>query len=120
MTIQNGRTRRTRHKPNARWDAYDNLPPLTRRALQEGPQQWCDIVVAKRIKQLRKQHPLLSMRSIDNIAARMVEGWHMEDIAEAHVWQPARKPFERKPRHPVQSPHIAADATMQMSGRTSA
>jgi hypothetical protein len=39
MTIQNGRVRRTRHKPSARWDAYDNFPPLTRLALQEGPQQ---------------------------------------------------------------------------------
>jgi hypothetical protein len=115
--MSNGRTRYTRSKPNARWDAYDALPPLTRQALQEGPQQWCDIAVAKTIKQLRKQHPLLSMRSIDNIAARMVEGWHMHEIAEAKPWQPTRKPYERKTLYPVPSPHIAADATMQLSNR---
>jgi hypothetical protein len=115
--MSNGRTRFTRHKPNARWDAYDNLPPLTRQALQEGPQQWCDIVVAKTVKKLRKQYPLASMETIDRLAARMVQGWHMHEIAEAMPWQPARKPFERKPTYPVASPHIAADATMQLSNR---
>ena len=43
--MSNGRTRFTRIKPNARCDAYYSLPPLNRQALQEGPQQWCDIVV---------------------------------------------------------------------------
>ena len=117
MTIQNGRTRRTRQKPNARWDAYDNLPPLTRRALQEGPQQWCDIAVKKYLKEIRTLHRKLGPEQIDAFMAARINHWHMEDIAEAHAWQPARKPFERKPRHPVPSPHIAADATMQMSGR---
>jgi hypothetical protein len=115
--MSNGRTRFTRHKPNARWDAYDSLPPLTRQALQEGPQQWCDIEVAKRIKKLRKQHPRASMNSIDRIIACVVRDWHMIEIAEAKPWQPARKPFERKPTYPVASPHIAADATMQLSNR---
>jgi hypothetical protein len=117
MTIQNGRTRRTRHKPNARWDAYGNFPPLTRRALQEGPQQWCDIAVKKYLKELTNLHLKLRPEQIDAFMAARITRWHMEDIAEAHAWQPARKPFERKPRHPVPSPHIAADATMQMSGR---
>lgn len=115
--MSNGRTRHTRSKPNARWDAYDALPPLTRQALQEGPQQWCDIEVAKRIKKLRKQHPEASMESIDRIAASMVQRWHLYEIAEAKPWQPARKPYERKPTYPVPSPHIAADATMQLSNR---
>ena len=115
--MSNGRTRYTRSKPNARWDAYDNLPPLTRQALQEGPQQWCDIEVAKRIKKLLKQHPDASMASIDGIAASMVWRWHLHEIAEAPPWQPARKPYERKPLYPVPSPHIAADATMQLSNR---
>jgi hypothetical protein len=117
MTIQNGRTRRTRQKPNARWDAYDNLPPLTRRALQEGPQQWCDIAVKKYLREMQTLHRKLGPKQIDAFMAARITRWHMEDIAEAHAWQPARKPFERKPRHPVPSPHIAADATMQMSGR---
>jgi len=117
MTIQNGRVRRTRHKPNARWDAYDNLPPLTRRALQEGPQQWCDIAIKKNIKEFRSSHPELSMEKIDAFMAARITRWHLEDIAEAHAWQPPRKPFERKSRYPVPSPHILAEATMQMSGR---
>lgn len=115
--MSNGRTRYTRTKPNARWEAYDALPPMTRQALQEGPQQWCDIEVAMRIKKLRKQHPLASMESIDRIAASVVQRWHLYEIAEAKPWQPARKPYERKPLYPVPSPHIAADATMQLSNR---
>ena len=118
MTIQNGRTRRTRHKPNARWDAYDNFPPLTRRALQEGPQQWCDIAIKKYLREFRSKNPYTPMEKIDAFMAAMIARWHLEDIAEAHAWQPARKPYERKPRHPVPSLHILADATMQMSGRT--
>jgi hypothetical protein len=47
----------------------------------------------------------------------MVWRWHMHEIAEAPPWQPARKPYERKPLYPAPSPHIAADATMQMSNR---
>jgi hypothetical protein len=115
--MSNGRTRFTRHQPNARWDAYDSLPPLTRQALQEGPQQWCDIEVAKTIKRLRRQHPAASMESLDRIAASMVQRWHMIEIAEAKPWQPKRKPYERKPLYPAPSPHIAADATMQLSNR---
>jgi hypothetical protein len=115
--MSNGRTRYTRSRPNARWDAYDNLPPLTRQALQEGPQQWCDIEVAKHVKRLRKQHPTASMESIDKITASMVRRWHLHEIAAARPWQPTRKPFERKPLYPVPSPHIAADATMQLSNR---
>ena len=118
--MNNGRTRRVRTKPNARWDAYDNLPPLTRQALQEGPQQWCDIEIAKRIKEARKQHPSASMDSIDMIIASIVRRWHLDEIAEAKPWQPARKPFGRKPTHPVASPHIAASATMQTSNRKTA
>jgi hypothetical protein len=57
------------------------------------------------------------MESIDKIAARMVQGWHMHEIAEALPWQPERKPYERKPLYPAPSPHIAADATMQLSNR---
>lgn len=117
MTIQNGRTRRTRHKPNARWDAYDNLPPFTRRALQEGPQQWCDIVIKKYLKNMKTRNPNTSMEKIDALMAARITRWHLEDIAEAHAWQPPRKPFERKPLYPVPSPHILAEATMQMSGR---
>jgi len=115
--MSNGRIRYTRNKPGARWDAYDSLPPLTRQALQEGPQQWCDIEVAKTLKKLRKQHPTASMESIDRIATNMVQRWHLYEIAEAKPWQPARKPFERKPLYPVASPHIAASATMQLSNR---
>lgn len=115
--MSNGRTRHTRSKPNTRWDTYDALPPLTRQALQEGPQQWCDIEVAKHVKRLRKQHPTASMQSIDQITASMVRRWHLHEIAAARPWQPARKPFERKPLYPVPSPHIAADATMQLSNR---
>ena len=73
--------------------------------------------MAKTVKKLRKQHPLASMEIIDKIAARMVQGWHMHEIADAPPWQPARKPYERKPLYPVPSPHIAADATMQLSNR---
>jgi len=115
--MSNGRTRFTRHKPGARWEAYDSLPPLTRQALQEGPQQWCDIEVAKTVRKLRKQHPDASVESIDRIAASMVQRWHMYEIAEAKPWQPKRKPYERKPLYPVVSPHIAANATMQLSNR---
>jgi hypothetical protein len=110
MTASNGRTRRTRHKPNARWDAYDNLPPLTRQALQEGPQQWCDIMIKKHIKDMSA---LLKIENIDAFMANQIHRWHRENIEEAHEWQPMRKP-----RHPVPSPHILANATMQMSGRT--
>jgi hypothetical protein len=115
--MSNGRIRTTRHKPNARWDAYDKLPPMTRQALQEGPQQWCDLEVAKTIKKLRKMHPTASMESIDRIVAQIVARWHLIEIADAQPWQPERKAFQRKPLYPVASPHIAADATMQMSGR---
>jgi hypothetical protein len=115
--MSNGRTRYTRSKPNTRWDTYDALPPLTRQALQEGPQQWCDIEVAKHVKRLRKQHPTASTESIDKITASMVRRWHLHEIAAARPWQPQRKPFERKPLYPVPSPHIAADATMQLSNR---
>jgi hypothetical protein len=118
MTIQNGRVRRARHSLNARWDAYDSLPPLTRRALQEGPQQWCDIEVANRIKKMFKDHPTLTMQSVDRFMAKIISSWHLEEIAEANPWQPPRKPFERKSRYPAPSPHILAEATMQMSGRT--
>ena len=118
MTIHNGRVRRTRHKPNTRWDAYDSLPPLTRRALQEGPQQWCDIAVKKYLKEMRTLHRKLNPEQIDAFMAARINRWHMADIAEAHAWQPARKPFERKSPYPVPSPHILAEATMQMSGRT--
>jgi hypothetical protein len=115
--MSNGRTRFTRHKPNTRWDAYDALPPLTRQALQEGPQQWCDIWVSKHIKKLRKQHPTASMESIDKISASIIWRWHLHEIAEAKPWQPTRKPYERKPLYPAPSPHIAAGAVMQLSNR---
>ena len=115
--MSNGRVRFVRRLPNTRWDTYDALPPLTRQALQEGPQQWCDIEVAKHVKKLRKQHPTASMESIDKITASMVRRWHLHEIAAARPWQPTRKPFERKPLYPAPSPHIAADATMQMSNR---
>jgi len=117
--MSNGRIR-YRAKPGARWDAYDNLPPLTRQALQEGPQQWCDIDIAKHIKKMLKDNPKLTMQSVDNIMSKVILRWHLDEIAAAKPWQPARKPFERKPTYPVASPHIAASATMQMSNRSRA
>jgi hypothetical protein len=57
------------------------------------------------------------MESLDKIAVRMVQNWHMIEIADAEPWQPKRKPYERKSLYPVPSPHIAADATMQLSNR---
>ena len=113
--MRNGRVRFKRIKPNARWDAYDNLPPLTRQALQEGPQQWCDIEIAKRIKRMLKDHPTLTAQSVDRFMANIINRWHLDEIAKAEPWQPARKPT-----YPVASPHIAASATMQMSNRKAA
>ena len=49
--------------------------------------------------------------------ANIISRWHLDEIAEAKPWQPARRPFERKPTYPVASPHIAASATMQTSNR---
>jgi hypothetical protein len=118
--MSNGRVRFVKRKPNARWDAYDSLPPLTRQALQEGPQQWCDIDIAKRIKKMLKDHPTLTMQSVDRFMANIINRWHLDEVAEAKPWQPQRKPFERKPTYPVASPHIAASATMQTSNRKAA
>jgi hypothetical protein len=52
--------------------------------------------------------------------SKVILRWHLDEIAEAKPWQPARRPFERKPTHPVASPHIAASATMQTSNRSRA
>lgn len=115
--MSNGRVRFKRIKLSARWDAYDNLPPLTRQALQEGPQQWCDIDIAKRINKMLKDHPKLTVQSVDRFMANVINLWHLDEIAQARPWQPPRKSFERKPLYPVASPHIAASATMQLSNR---
>jgi hypothetical protein len=115
--MSNGRVRFKRIKPGARWDAYDNLPPLTRQALQEGPQQWCDIDIAKRIKKMLKDHPTLTTQAVDRFMSNIINRWHLDEITEAKPWQPARRPYQRKPTHPVASPHIAASATMQTSNR---
>ena len=115
--MSNGRTRRNKRDHLVQWDTYDNLPPLTRQALQEGPQSWCAVNIARGIKKLRKMHPAASQESLDHITASMIHRWHLDEIAAARPWQPKRKSFESVSLHPVPSPHIAADATMQLSNR---
>lgn len=115
--MSNGRTRRNKRDHLVQWEVYDALPPLTRQALQEGPQSWCAVNVARGIKKLRRQHPAASAEMIDYIVSRMIHRWHLDEIAAARPWQPKRKSFESVPLYPVPSPHIAADATMQLSNR---
>lgn len=84
------------------WDAMDQLPLLVRRALYEGPQEWCPVYTLHHYRKL--------VRSLGEDAVEATVVWletaHAEEIERAKPWQ--KKRGQRLP-----SPHVLAGATMQ-------
>jgi hypothetical protein len=109
--IGNSATRRTkRRRVRSTWDIYDALPLPIRAALQEGPSQWNAAVVAARYRKWRREDG-----EADAIVSAifLINRWNLMEICQAGPWQPPG--WGR--RKPKPSPHIAANATMQTSGR---
>lgn len=108
--MANGRTRTVNRKA-CPWEAYDSLPAPVRAALQEGPQGWDPVAVKTRLRAAQK-----ALGHADGIAAmvRIINAWHAHEIKEARPWQ-KRVAFQKTRRLP--SPHLLAQASMQLSGR---
>lgn len=106
MTQSNARLVRGRRKKTSQMDAYDALPPVLRAAFQEGPNQFCAVqalYVFRRHKAKRGEQKVAQA-----LAGKLMEGYERE-IAQALPWS-------SDPKRPS-SPHLRANATMQLSGR---
>jgi hypothetical protein len=103
----NSRTRRTKRRPvRDPWLIYDGLPVPIRAALQEGPCRFDAATLAFHYRRLRRAFGEAEAvkRTIEEISR-----WTEMEIQEGRPWKwPGRK---------APSPHVAAGATMQTSGR---
>jgi hypothetical protein len=91
--------------PLNQWEAYHLLPPITRAALQEGPQVWDTCHVLQTY--LRNKKHMNSSVKADRATALWVFGGHFNEIEGqrgSEIW------------NAVHSPHVASHATMQTSG----
>jgi len=98
--MANGRTRTTTRRVD-RWAVYDGLPSVVRAALQEGPQAWDAYSIRTYFNKLCK---VCSFPEAAQRTAEMVMKAHQAEINMA-------------PPYRGRSPHVAAQATMQLSNR---
>ena len=104
----NSRKRRINYKPRyTQMEAYDMLPQIVQRALQEGPQQW-DTTWA--LRQFRKCLKTMGDERAANFVARQLWDAHRREIRNGHCWRD-RKPGQKWDSVPL-SPHVEAQATM--------
>jgi hypothetical protein len=104
MTRPNSPTVPTRRKMKD-FDAYDQLPPVLRAALQEGPVDMCSVQALHELRREKKRYG----QNAAKIIAQSYLDWFGTVIAKAAPWS-------SDPKRPS-SPHIRAGATMQLSGR---
>jgi hypothetical protein len=103
--------RLVRRKPKADpWGVYDALPAPIRAVLQEGPAQWDGGVLAARYRRWRGEY---GEAAAVRLTVSVISLWNVLEIQRARPWQPP----EWGRRKPLPSPHLAARATMQTSGR---
>lgn len=95
-------------------EVHDRLPPRVRAWMMEGPQEWSAQSVLTRYQQLLKAGtpPLKAEETVIGL----LHSWNASEIDEGKPWHPKLKPFQRRPKTPPLSPHLAAGATMQLSG----
>ena len=92
-------------------EAYDLLPPQVRAVLREGPQQWDCASVLRRIRrQIRDGNP---EHVVIQAAIASIKIAHAREIDQGYCWR-TRKPGQAWKNVP-KSPHVMANATMQMS-----
>lgn len=109
--MANGRTGRASRTDY--WAVYDALPAPIRAALQEGPQPWSALWARSQMRDYGKR---LTREQAIAAVVRDIHEWHRWEIGDAKPWQPKREPFKKAPPK-VASPHLRAQATMQLSGR---
>jgi hypothetical protein len=100
-----------RHRKVDRWEVYDTLPALVRAALQEGPQPWDPVGVRRHLRRLSKD---MSWPQAVAQTAAWITHAHEAEIAYAIPWN-GMKRLPAEMRRP--SPHLLAEATMQLSNR---
>lgn len=107
-TTSNGRTRTVRYKPRyTQMQAYDLLPPTIRAALREGAQEWdCNSI----LREYRRLAKFNSPVAAANMLAAAIQKQHAIEIEQAKDWKFCAKLIG------APSPHIGAQATMQLSG----
>lgn len=109
--MSNGRTKRVNYKPRyTPMQAYDLLPSLIQKALQEGPQQWDTGTVLRYHRKLLKQH---TERQAVGIVVRWLLDAHTREIEEGRPWREMEKGRHWRKAGP--SPHVSAGASMQWS-----
>ncbi len=111
--MANSRTMRRIRKVNS-WEVYDSLPALVRAALQEGPQEWDAVGVRTFLRRAAKARGVSWPEAVAGTVAWIMRA-HEQEIAYARPWQPGQKRLPPEQRRP--SPHLLAQASMQMSNR---
>ena len=104
----NSRTRRISYKPRyTQMEAYDMLPQIIQRALQEGPQEWD---TGYFLRQFRKSTKVVGEERAAVAIARRIWDTHRLEVKNGHCWR-ERKPGQKWDSVPL-SPHVEAQATM--------
>lgn len=105
----NSRTRRISYKPRyTQMQAYDMLPQIVQRALQEGPQEWDTGYFLRQFRKAIKDG--WTEERAAQFVARNVWHAHRREIRDGHCWR-ERKPGQKWSDVPP-SPHVEARATM--------
>ena len=85
------------------------LPPPIRAAMQEGAVELCPVWVTRTFRRYCRQSPVV--QAVDACVKRINDAHQMEVRKGGKLWSRARRSQAAK------SPHMAALATMQLSGR---
>ena len=106
--MTNSRTRSVSYKPRyTQMEAYDLLPPIVQRALQEGPQEWD---TGHFLRRFRKCAKTMGDEPAAIFIARIIWDTHRREVREGYCWR-ERRPGQKWSDVPP-SPHVEAQATM--------
>jgi Family of unknown function (DUF6525) len=100
-----------RHRKVNPWFVYDELPIPVRAALQEGPTAWDPVGVRRQLNKWTKVH---GRAEAVKLTAAWINRAHQAEIEYAMPWNGNRR---LPPEHRRLSPHLMAEATMQLSNR---